>query len=96
MASIKLKLNLTRRTTNSVLKSLRKTVSDLVLISQEETKRMDVNNLKIEQLNSDNAKHRAERDLAEKVATNLNKLLGIDDVEPVTTEANTPKESRVG
>lgn len=71
-------LNLTKKTTSSVLKSLRKMADDLQLIAEEESGRIAANAVKIEQLNELNGKHRAERDLADKVAQNLNKLLGVE------------------
>jgi hypothetical protein len=71
-------MNLTRKTTASVLKSLRNMVDDLKLISDEENGRIAANAIKIEKLNEANAAHRAERELADKVAANLNKLLGVE------------------
>lgn len=73
-------LNLTRKTTKSVLKSLTKIVDDLTLIANEENSRIAVNAIKIEKLNEENSKHRQEYDTALKVAANISKLLGMEEV----------------
>lgn len=69
-------LNLTKKTTAGVLKSLTKIVDDLGLIAQEEGLRIDANNARIHELEYKNAEHEAEKTTAEKVKKNIETLLG--------------------
>lgn len=65
-----------RKKSINVLRHLKKIATDLEEIARLEAGDIEYNNLKIDLLKADNEAHKAEVDLATKVAKNINDLIG--------------------